>query len=64
MKLQLTVPTMVCDGCVDNIARAIKSIDSEAQVNIDLDSKTVTVETAKSKPQVESAITEAGHEIS
>ena len=63
MTLQFKVPSMVCEGCVDTVTKAIKTQDSEATVKISLDDKQVNVETSLSKESVTKAITAAGHTV-
>ncbi len=64
MKLQLTVPSMVCSACSDTVTRAIQSLDPSAVVHIDLSTKTVSIETQALESQVTSAILAVGHELS
>lgn len=40
-----TVDDMTCGGCVKRITRAIHKMDDSAQVNADLETKTVHLET-------------------
>lgn len=61
--LELKVPSMVCDGCIDTITKAIKTHEPNAEVNIDLDSKKVTVDTKASEESIKQVITAAGHEV-
>lgn len=55
------VEDMTCNHCVMTVTRAVKALDAAAQVNIDLPSHRVQVETAKAPVDVESAIREAGY---
>ncbi len=61
--LELKVPSMVCEGCVDAVTKAIKTHEPNAKVNIDLDSKKVTVDTEASKESIEQVIVALGHEV-
>ena len=63
MALKLKVPSMVCESCVEKVAGAIKTVDSEAQVDIDLESKTVTLDSAASEESFKQAITAVGFEV-
>lgn len=63
MALEMEVPNMVCNGCVETITEAIKTVDSEAKVNIDLPSKHVSVDTEASLESIEQAITAVGFEV-
>lgn len=60
---QFKVPSIVCTGCADTIAEVIKTADSAAQVDVDVDSKMVTVGTEMSAASVRQAITSVGHTV-
>ncbi|MDB5948137.1 MAG: copZ [Ramlibacter sp.] len=56
------VKDMTCGHCVSTITRALKAIDQDAKVNIDLAAHRVEVETTSaSVAQLSDAITEAGY---
>ncbi|WP_241829242.1 heavy-metal-associated domain-containing protein [Desertifilum tharense] len=59
----MVVPNMVCDGCAEKITEAIKTVDSEAKINIDLPTKHVSVDTEVSLESIEQAITAVGYEV-
>ena len=65
MKLEFKVPSMVCEGCVDTVKKAIAKIDSSAQVDVVLETKAVTVETGSPEQEkaIHQAIADAGHTI-
>ncbi|MDY7020673.1 MAG: heavy-metal-associated domain-containing protein [Cyanobacteriota bacterium] len=63
MSLELKVPSMVCDGCVETVTKAIKGLDSDANVEIDLSTKMVKVDGKPSEDSVKQAISEAGHTV-
>ncbi|NJL85971.1 MAG: heavy-metal-associated domain-containing protein [Leptolyngbyaceae cyanobacterium SM1_1_3] len=63
MAVKLTVPSMVCDGCVETVTEAIKKVDGSATVDIDLESKQVVAETAASESSIKQAVQAAGHTI-
>ncbi|NEP83167.1 MAG: heavy-metal-associated domain-containing protein [Okeania sp. SIO3C4] len=63
MAIQLKVPSIVCDGCADTITKAIKTQESEADVQVDLEQKIVTVETKASEESIKQAIVAAGHTV-
>lgn len=64
MKLELYVPTMVCQVCAENITNAISAVDKQAAVNVDLSGKKVIVETELSESRLTQAIVDVGHEVS
>lgn len=57
-----TVKDMMCQHCVDRVTKTIVAIDPKARVNVDLDTKTVSVDGALSDKDVCSAIRSAGYE--
>ena len=59
--LELTLPTMTCGHCVGAVTRAIKSADPQAQIEIDLASHRVRVQTREARETIVSAIGEAGY---
>ena len=63
MKLELTVPSMVCEGCVDTVKNAVEKKDASAKVTVDLESKKVAVETDRSTTEIKQAIAAAGHTV-
>jgi copper chaperone len=63
MSLEMKVPSMVCNGCVDTVTKAIKGLDSDAKVEIDLASKTVKVDGKPSEDSIKQAITSVGHTV-
>ena len=63
MTIKLKVPSMVCDGCVNTITQAIATQEPEAQVDINLDSKEVVVETAASEASIRQIIVAVGHTV-
>ncbi|MCW6037749.1 heavy-metal-associated domain-containing protein [Spirulina subsalsa FACHB-351] len=64
MTLKLTVPGMMCDGCVNSITSEIKTHDPNATVEANLESKLLTVETTKmAEQELKSIIAAAGYEV-
>jgi copper chaperone len=57
-----TVPAMHCGGCAKTITRIVGELDAKAKVDIDLDSKRVSVETTRSREAVAARLVEAGFE--
>ncbi|NEP91158.1 MAG: heavy-metal-associated domain-containing protein [Okeania sp. SIO2C2] len=63
MAIQLKVPSIACGGCADTITKAIKTQESEADVQVDVEQKIVTVETKASEESIQQAIIAAGHTV-
>lgn len=63
MALKLKVPSIVCSGCADTITKAIQTVEKEANIDVDVEAKTVTVEAKASEESIKQAITATGHTI-
>ena len=63
MALELKVPSMVCDGCVETVSKSLKEVDSDAKVDADLTTKVVRVETKASAESLKKAIAAVGHTV-
>lgn len=63
MKIELKVPSMVCEGCVETVKDAITTHEPNAKVKIDLDTKEVMVDTEASKESIKQVITAVGHTV-
>ncbi|WP_013324322.1 heavy-metal-associated domain-containing protein [Gloeothece verrucosa] len=63
MALELKVPSIACSGCADTITKAIKTVEPEANVKVDVEAKTVAVEAKASEESIKQAITATGHTI-
>ncbi len=61
--IDFKVPGMTCGGCVRGVTNAIKRIDADAVVNVDLQSKTVSVDSIADARQLKQAIETAGYEV-
>lgn len=59
--LNFTVPDMSCGHCVKAITAAVKTLDANAEVETDLESKKVSVVTTAGADAVKHALTEAGY---
>ncbi|MGK5069182.1 heavy-metal-associated domain-containing protein [Janthinobacterium sp. RT4P48] len=61
---QLQVENMSCSHCVGSVTKAVQAIDPAAQVQIDLASKRVTVESTSELGAISAAIVDAGFPVS
>lgn len=59
--IEFLVNDMTCGHCVAVITQAIKSVDSSAQVEIDLANKRMRVRALANTQQLETAINNAGY---
>lgn len=63
MKFSLNVPSIACEACANTIVRAIQNQHPEAQVAVDVDRQTVTVEAAADGEAIARTIAGAGHTV-
>lgn len=59
--MRLAVDGMTCGHCVRAITRAVQALDPAAQVAVDLDARSVDVQTDLPAEQVVAAIVAAGY---
>ena len=58
---QFNVEDMTCGHCVSRVTKAVKAVDSEAQVEISLRDKRVNVRSSAARDVIADAIQEAGY---
>ena len=63
MTLQFQVPSMACEACAETITKAVTVLDPQAQVQADLKTKQVTIETQAQELAVRDAIAAAGYPV-
>lgn len=61
--IDFKVQGMTCGGCVRGVTNALHRVDAEAVVNVDLPSKTVSVNSTADAQQLKQAIEKAGFEV-
>jgi copper chaperone len=59
--IELTVEKMKCGGCSANVERAIRTLDPEARVTVDLSSKKVQVEGQMDAAVLVDTVSKAGY---
>lgn len=59
--IELTVKDMTCNHCVGVVTKAVKSVDPNATVTVDLSSKRVEVESATDAAAFAVALEQAGY---
>lgn len=64
MKLQLKVPDMTCGSCERTVKHAVKAVDANASIQVDLKTKIVLVETESSEAAIKKAIAQVGYPAS
>ena len=63
MALKLKVPTMACSGCADTISKAITTVDSNAKIEVDVEAKTVSLESEVAEESLKQALVATGHTV-
>ena len=61
--MEFDIPAISCGHCVKAVTEAVKQVDPDAQVNVDLESKKVTVQTTRERETVAAALAEAGYPV-
>jgi copper chaperone len=58
---EFNVASMTCGHCVSVVTKAVKSVDPQAKVEVDLPTHTVRVETDEDREAIAGALAEAGY---
>lgn len=59
--MQFYIDNMTCSGCARSVTKAIQSVDKDAVVRPDLETRKVEVETSAVRAAIELALDEAGY---
>jgi copper chaperone len=59
--IEFNVEAMSCGHCVSVVTKAVKSVDPQAKVEVDLPTHKVRVETTEDRETVAAALSEAGY---
>jgi copper chaperone len=59
--IKLTIPDMTCSHCAGVVTKAVKSIDSQAKVDVDYATKVVSITSTAPAADISKAIDEAGY---
>jgi len=57
------VPSIACDGCAKTITEGILSKEPEAQVEVDVTTKVISVNTEASEEAIKQMVTSVGHTV-
>ena len=63
MNQTFTVTGMTCGHCEKAVTRAVKQLDSEAEIVIDRSANLVQIHSEKSREQLEKAIAQEGYTV-
>lgn len=59
--IELTLPTMTCNHCVQVVTRTVKQVDPAATAEIDLPAHRVRIESARPAEAFAAALAEEGY---
>lgn len=59
--IEFNVESMTCGHCVSIVTKAVKSVDPQAKVEVDLGSHKVRVESNEDRETIAEALTDAGY---
>jgi copper chaperone len=60
---EFKVEGMSCSGCVRSITNAIKLLDPQSEVSVDLKENSVKVNSEKAESEIEAVIENAGYTV-
>lgn len=58
---EFIIPSMSCGGCEGRIAQALKQLDAQARIEVDIPARTVRIDSTEDRAAVAEALTEAGY---
>lgn len=61
--MEITVPGMSCAPCARAVTNAVHSVDPDAVLTIDMETKRVAIATSADAGRVSTAIEEAGYRV-
>ena len=59
--IELTLPTMTCNHCVQTVTRTVAQVDPAAKAQVDLPAHRVRIESAKPADAFAKALAEEGY---
>ncbi len=59
--IEFKLPDMSCGHCVGAVTKAVKALDANATVDINLETKAVRIQSVATQPAIAIALTEAGY---
>lgn len=60
---ELQVEGMTCGGCANSVKRSVQAVDSNAKVDVDLQSKKVRIDSGANLDAIKSAVNDAGYPV-
>ena len=59
--LEFNLPEMICGHCTSTVAKTAKLVDPNAKVDVDINTKTVNIESTEDRSDFVEALIEAGY---
>jgi copper chaperone len=59
--IEFQVPALSCGHCVRAVNEAVKEVDRDARVDVNLETKQVSVQSSAGRAKLVAALTEAGY---
>lgn len=59
--IELNLPDMSCGHCASTVTQTCKLVDPAAKVEVDLNRKTIRIESTEQRQEFEEALTDAGY---
>jgi copper chaperone len=59
--IQFNIPQMSCAHCVKAVTEAVREVDPQAKVEVDLASKQVSVDSQAQRQKIVESLSEAGY---
>ena len=59
--IELTIKDMTCGHCASRVTQAVKSVDEQAKVTVDVAKKYVRIDSTHDAQEIAAALTEAGY---
>ena len=61
LMIELTLPDMSCGHCASTVTQTCKLVDPSAKVEVDINAKTVKIESAEDQTDFAEALADAGY---
>jgi copper chaperone len=58
---EFEIQSMTCGHCASRVAQAVRNLDTQARIEVDLQARTVRIETTEDRSSVVAALAEAGY---
>lgn len=59
--IELNVPNMTCGGCARAVSNFVRQADPQAQIDVDLQTKIVHIDSAQPREALQKALADGGY---